>query len=247
MTDILDRVARVSKERSQFRPATTDEFFALRLAVRLNDAPAARHYSELTQRYSQKQILEAYARALAFPSDPARRFHRELKLLTGNTPGNGKDRTLAAIRIERRAVGVAILAGDQLKFADARQASSSPEKAVATAMNFIGRVCQRFRFESVALEAIPKDCEVQRAVLREAVLRILRPQVVGIAEVSEPQLIAGFAFPPLRFRRDLRETISAVYPALVEGLGVPWTLDAAALALYVQTEHLFETINLLRL
>jgi hypothetical protein len=44
MTNILDRVARISSsaQYGQFRPATPREFFAMRLAQKLNDGAAIR-------------------------------------------------------------------------------------------------------------------------------------------------------------------------------------------------------------
>src|ERR1017187_2027292 len=115
MTNILDQVARSSSAAryGQFQPSDQREYFALRLAQKLDDAAAARHYGELLEHYSEAQLLAAYRRAKAAGShlDPARSFHLELKRLEGRTGDGPAMRRLAAIRIERRAVAVAILAG----------------------------------------------------------------------------------------------------------------------------------------
>jgi hypothetical protein len=245
MKSILDRVAR-SAARTQysgFRPATTQEFFALRLAARLGESASARHYAELAEQYSEGQLLAAYRWALASHLDPARRFHLELEPLKGRDPGSSGGGRLAAIRIERRAVGVAILTGDHLKHADARQLSSSQDKALGSAVGFVTRLLEKFRCESAALEIIPYGHEVQRTLVHKSVLRVLHPQAIGIVEVSKADLLAAFAYPAPRFRGEVRKIISTIYPVLDQQFGGPWTHDAAALGLYVQTERLFNTIN----
>jgi hypothetical protein len=128
-------------------------------------------------------------------------------------------------------------------YADARQLSSVQNKAVDSAASFVTRVLERFRCEYAALELIPNGHEVQRTLLHQAVLRVLSAQAIGIAEVSKSDLFASFGYPAPRFRSSLRGIISDIYPALDEAQGRPWTHDAAALGLHVQTERLFRSIN----
>ena len=242
---ILDRVAKsAAKVRyGHFRPATTQEFFALRLAVKLGDAGSAQHYAELADKFSQGQLLAAYARALPSNIDPARRFHLELESLKSRNGGDQGTSRVAAVRIERRAVGFAFLRGDRLVHADARQLSSVPDKALGNAISFVTRFLDRFPCESAALEMIPNGHEVQRTLLHRAVLHVLSAQGMGIIEVSKADLLTAFGYPAPRFRAELREIISDIYPVLDQQPGSPWTSDAAALGLYVQTERLFNTIN----
>jgi len=127
--------------------------------------------------------------------------------------------------------------------ADARQLSSVPDKALGNAVSFVTRFLERFRSESAALEMIPNGREVQRMLLHRAVLGVLSRQAIGIIEVSKPDLLAAFGHPALRFRSDLRKIVSDIYPVLDQEPRGPWTYDAAALGLYVQTERLFNAIN----
>ena len=64
MTNILDQVARTNSAalRSQFFPETPSEFLALRLAARLHDHAAVRHYVALSERYGDSRLLTAYRR-----------------------------------------------------------------------------------------------------------------------------------------------------------------------------------------
>ena len=118
---------------------TAHEFFALRLASHLGEASIAQHYAELMEQYSEGQLLVAYRRALMSHADLSRRFHRELEPLKERSSSGESRGRLAAIRIDRRVVAVAILNGEHLQFADARQLSSSPDKALASAISFITR------------------------------------------------------------------------------------------------------------
>ncbi|SRR5216684_135637 len=246
MTNILEQVARSSTPTrfGHFRPSTTHEFFALRLASHLGEASIAQHYAELMEQYSEGQLLVAYRRALMAHADPSRRFHRELEPLKERCSSGESRGRLAAIRIDRRVVAVAILNGDHLQFVDARQLSSSPDKALASTVSFITRrVMEKFQFESAALEIIPNGHEVQRALLHQATIRTLGAKAIGILEISKRELLGAFGYPPLRFRKEVRQVASDIYPVLDEESGGPWTHDAAALGLYVQTERLFNSIN----
>jgi hypothetical protein len=240
MTGVLDRVAKSARTQyGEFRPASTQEFFALRLAARLGEAANAGHFAQLADQYSEGQLLAAYSRALRSHADLGRRFHLELEPLKDKKIGDGSVGRLLAIRIERRAVAIAIFSGDHLKHADARQLSSAADKALDSAASFVTRFIEKFRFESAAVEIIPSGYQLQRTVLHRAVLEVLSHQAIGIREVSTKELLQAFAHPKLRSRMELRKIISDIYPVLDQSFGKPWTHDAAALGLYVQTERLF--------
>lgn len=243
MTNILDQVAK-----SPFRapyghviPQTSAELFALRLAAKLGDGPAAQHYLQLAEQHSEGQLLAAYRRALVAggPASLDRRFHVELNKLDGHDGDYIHHSRLCAIRIERRAIAVAILLGDHLEFVDARQLSSSPDKATATAAGFIAKIAATFSFASAALEEIPAGAEIQRASLQRTVTDALGEAAVGLWTGPKAEILAAFGYPAVRERKQVREIISGIYPVLEQEPGRPWTQDAAALGLYVQAERLF--------
>lgn len=243
MTNILDRVAKSARKLfGQFRPTTTEEFFALRLSLRLGDSLAARHYADLAQQYSQSQLLSVYGRTVQSGSNLARRFHILLHSIQPNNGGRASGETVAGIRIERRAVGVAVLRGDHLVHADARQLSTTADKAISTAVGFVTRLLEKLRCQSVVFECSPSPEEVQRHQIQQAVSQALAARA-AIVELPMVDALASFGYPPTRFRRDVRTVISEIYPSLRELPGLPWTLDAAALGLYAHTEHLFNSIN----
>ena len=237
MTHILDKFIPVG---TVFRPETVSELFALRLAQKLGDAPAARHYLALADNYTEAQLLSAYRRTVraAGNGDRGKRFHVELERIHSN--GNHDHCTsLISIRVERRAVAAAIFHGDHLEYTDSRQLSSVQDRAFASAVGFINWMLERFPVESAALEAIPNGHEFQRQILHKAICGALRERMLPIWEVVKGDLLEGYGHPPLKSRKDLREVATAIWPILAGTHAKVFIQDAAILGLHVQTERLF--------
>jgi hypothetical protein len=244
MTNILDQIERRSSSArySQFEPCDQQEYFALRLAQKLDDAEAARHYAELLDHYSQAQLLTAYRRtkAVGSHSDPARSFHEELKRLEGRTGDDPPMRSLTAIRIERRAVAVAILDGEHLAAPpQVRQLSSNSDKALNSAASFISRMLEKYPLGRAALETVPCETEVLRGDLMDIISRVLIEQDVSIWKVAKADVLASFGHPCPRFRNQVRKVISSIWPGVNGSFGSPLMKDALALGLYCQVEYLF--------
>jgi hypothetical protein len=237
MSHILDQFALST---ASFEPTTLSEMFALRLAQKLGEAPAARHFAMLASSCPTGQLLCAYRRALrATPgSDLGRRFHLELER-TSQDGHHFWEPRIIAIRIERRAVAAAIFHGDHLEYTDARQLSSIRNKAVASAAGFIQWVLARFDVESAALETIPNGHEIQRRVLHNAICDALRERAVSIGEIPKIALLEGCGHPPLKTRGQLRNIATSVWPILEGTHAKVFIQDAAILGLHAQTERLF--------
>jgi hypothetical protein len=242
MPGILDRVAKsyapISK-RQQYCPATPEHFFVLRLAQRLTDAAAIHHYVELCDRHSDAVLLSAYRAALKTETtDLARAFHAALENRNGG--GSLPAQDLAAVRIERRAIAVAIFHGTKLKYPPiAHQLSSDGNKALGSAALFISRVMHKCSFSSAALERLPNSCEAQRSQLSKIVTDVLLESQVSLHHYDKREVLSGFGQPPLRFRSQVREVIAAIWPDINGSFGGPLVKDALALGLYAQTERLF--------
>lgn len=239
MSNILDQIAAAGRF-SEFRPKNLREFFALRLADKLGDAGAVRHYLDLAEEHTEPGLLAAYRRMISRLNgydDQARRFHVELKRGNGHANGSGGyPGKLAALKIERRSVALAVFQGDHLDYTQIRQLSSSHEKAEASAAEFINWMCGTFEIESAALEWMSPESDIQRATLTRSIIVELRNSAVSIWEISKPLMLSAYGFPPARSRREMREVAHSIWPILGENTGA---LDAAALGLYVQTERLF--------
>jgi hypothetical protein len=234
---------------SDFTPGTTPEVFALRLATKLGDGTSAKHYAELVERYPADHLMIAYHRAVAHGHNGnlARRFHDFFEPLKHRDDQNtGKGRStykLAAIRVDRRAVAVAVFDGDHLVYAQTRQLSASPGKAISSAVGFIERMMRQFDVKSAVIEAIPNGHERHRKALQQAIVGALADDEINAGEVSKAELFEAFAHPPVTSRKELRAVASRIWPVLDEQSGGPWTHDAAMLGLYVQIEAAFDNNN----
>jgi len=237
MENLLDRFAAPA---TTLRPSNAVELFCLRLAQKLGEPQAARHYLGLANSHSQARILCAYARTRRSGQTDAiaKRFHVELNRIQSNGYHDQPARLLA-IRVERRTIAAAILDGDRLEFTDARQLSSSPDKALASTMAFTNWLLQYFSVESAVLEAIPNGHEFQRRTLNDAIRKTLRDRMLPIWEVSRPELLEGYGFPALKSREALREVATTIWPVLSGTRAKVFIQDAAVLGLHVQIERLF--------
>ncbi len=237
MNHILDRF---HPPTTVFRPKTATQVFAFRLAQKLDDARAAAHYVSLADTYSETQLLVAYRRTLRLgvTIDKGRRFHVELERSHSNGH-NGHEVRLISVRVERRAIAVAIFIGDHLEHSDSRQLSSVQGRAVSSAVGFIQWILERFQVDSAALESFDFGHEIQRRVLHDAIREILRDRMLPIWEVPRLELLEAHGYPSLKSRKELREIATSIWPVIAGTHAKVFIQDAAILGLHVQTERLF--------
>ena len=241
MTSILDQVA-AKKPLAGFRPTNIREFFALRLAQKLNEPAAAQHYAELAARRSEATLLLAYRRASNHgrPSpDLARRFHVELAAAR-EQEDHSHPKQLLAVKVERRSVAVAVFIGSKLDYHDARSLSSQPDKAESSALGFLRWVISNCEIESACVERMTNGNEIRRAVLNQAAFNMLRADGIPLWEVSKAELLGAYSHPPLQTRQELRQAAHSILWAMFN-TDKPncQEIDAAALGLHVQTERSF--------
>lgn len=144
-----------------------------------------------------------------------------------------------ALKIERRSIAAAVLAGRTLEHAQVRQLSSVAEKAEATTVGFVHWLLHTFDVGSAALEVVPTGQEIRRELLSRAAVAVLRQAGVPLWEASRSELPSAFGAPALKSRSELRQAIVSIWPTLLDQDRHEEALDAAALGLYVQTERLF--------
>lgn len=235
MSGILDKV--IAQGTSRFYPNSIREFFALRLAQKLGDAVAVRHYLGLIERFSEEQILVAYRRAASSSKAEnwARAFHTALEHMNGTTPRCPSLRLLA-VKVERRAVSIAVFTGTQIDYTQTRHLTSTWEKAEGSAIGFATRILQNFEVDSAALERIPAQQEIQRIALTRSIKSALRGLLLPVWEIDKHLLLKAFGTVPLRSRRELREVVQTIWPILGDDDGI---LDASALGLFIQVERMF--------
>ncbi|MDX2181553.1 MAG: hypothetical protein SFV18_18305 [Bryobacteraceae bacterium] len=206
-----------AQHRAAFRPANPDEFFALRLAQKLNDGPSARHYIHLSQQHHQRRLLAVLRRTTqnAHPGeDLGRRFLSEMARTPGNggTHGNEPAVKLLSVRVERRTIAAVVFHGDHIEYTEARHLSSVRDKALASAAGFVNWLVSSLPVESAAIESVPDKEEILRRQLKDIIVTSLRDQMLPIWEVEKQKLFEAFGYPALRSRHQLRETICGIWP-----------------------------------
>jgi len=149
------------------------------------------------------------------------------------------DSNLAAIRLSRRSVAVAIFTEVRLEYAQERHLSSVSERAEDSTVDFVRWIVATFGVASAALEQAAEANHARRGVLTQLALQILREEAVSVWQVRKDQLFDAFAIPSLVRRKELRAIAASFWPGFPgkQQSGVIW--DAAALGLYVQTERQF--------
>jgi hypothetical protein len=146
---------------------------------------------------------------------------------------------LAALRVERRRVSIAVLEGERLDYADSRQLPSILPRAIESACAYIGWILNNFTLYGVAIEENGSDPTTWKAMIGIDIRALLKEAGIPIFEVEKGAVLSAFAHPSLRYRTELRKVISTIWPILPVNDRDTGCLDAAALGLYVQVERLF--------
>ncbi len=146
---------------------------------------------------------------------------------------------LAAIRVDRRAVAIALFNGAQLDYTQTRQLPGGIGKAETSLTAFLNWVLATFAVEGAAIETVSGAENIQRARLARVAIEAIRNASVPIWEIPKDELLSSFGHPGLQSRKGLREIISRIWPILNTRGNTHWILDAVALGLYVQVERLF--------
>jgi hypothetical protein len=143
---------------------------------------------------------------------------------------------ILSLRVNRRAIGAAILTADGLALADGRHLASGAMRAVPAAVRYVERLVK-----SSGVNAVVIDGPASRpgsitdgviASLRQLLSREgLSPVIVGKAE-----LLAAYGLRALRSRQELRSVVADYWPDLssITGRVRPYAIDAAAAALYAE-------------
>jgi len=241
MTHILDHIA--ESLRGEFRPASPDDYFALRLAARLGEPAAAAHYTVLASQYPQETLLSALRRATSCPKPGmvlGKLFHEFL------TEKNGSDSItrprLMALRVERRVVATAVFTGTHLEGRRILQLSSNPDKAASSVASFIRSVLSESDCRCAAIEQAPNRADILRSVLHRAAVAQIRTTNLSLWEISQQALYSAFSHPPVETRQQLRDVAFGIWRLSELKQGQTCALDALALGLFVQTERMFNDV-----
>jgi len=149
--------------------------------------------------------------------------------------------SLAAFRIERRTISVAIFVDHQLEHTESRHLSSVYAKALNSASRYVDHITTNFSAKNAAVDMQLSTVTTTRTRLTAELVAQLRQAGVSVHEVETAALLSAFRDPPLQSRRELRESVASIWPILTTDGCHSSCLDAAALGLYVQVQNLFGT------
>ncbi len=143
---------------------------------------------------------------------------------------------IAAFKIFRRSVTVAIFSGRSLEFVDIQHLSNVPKVASETLNRFVGWILENFHPQLAALAEGEEDRQPRAALLTDVVEERLLAQGVPVWKVTDQDLLEAYGIPALTQKHDLRLLAQSMWPYVAEQ-HFP-ALDAALVGLYVQTERL---------
>jgi hypothetical protein len=234
MPNILDSIAR---RRAHTRPRSEAEFIALQIARSLNDEENAADYLLLSHRYTIPAFIHAYStvcqdRKNGWPVLP--HFRAVLEEQSGKEPGL-PNLTLLAIRIERRCVALVCFNGLRLEYARTRNIPLA--RAEATVTGVLQWALAQFPGASVVLEQDGAG-ESQRGKLLQTAVEVVRAAGVPLWEISDTELFQAFGQPGCKTRGQFRAAANHIFPTLRTRFCGRAGLDAAGLALLVQSKRL---------
>src|SRR5882672_325957 len=121
-------------------------------------------------------------------------------------------RNILSLRLNRRAIGAAVLADESLVFADGRHLTSERERAVPAAIRYVNRLLEQSGASAVVVDApVTAEGTTSSHVLREIVALIssrgLLPLVTGKADI-----LSAYGLTPIRTRREIREIVASFWP-----------------------------------
>jgi hypothetical protein len=145
-------------------------------------------------------------------------------------------RHILSLRLNRRAIGAAVLADESLTLADGRHLTSNRDRAVVAAIRYVNQLLQQSSAGAVVVDA-PHTTEgtttshVLREILALLSMRGFVPLLAGKADI-----LSAYGLTPVRTRREVREIAASFWPDLtrISGPVKPYATDAAAAALFAE-------------
>jgi hypothetical protein len=149
---------------------------------------------------------------------------------------------LAAVRIGRRTVAIAVFIGTHLEHSEVVRLGSDLNGALRRVPAIVQRVLDQFGVTTVALESLTGESERRTNKLQNALVQQLRNLAIAVWPINFEELCRHCSLPPVRTRHALRQIAENLFPVLGGNSRGKLGCDAALLGLYVQTERLLSVI-----
>lgn len=148
---------------------------------------------------------------------------------------------VAAVRLTRKAVSIAIFNQTHLEYVHVRHLPTSGAKAYETLQSFLAWASAQFKLELIAMERLERSDQRRIEDMIGIVEAHATKAAVPVWRTSKLQVIGSYAEPAPGTRTELREIAARIWPVLGMRGNHPLNLEAAALGLYVQVERLLST------
>jgi hypothetical protein len=145
-------------------------------------------------------------------------------------------RHILSVRINRRAIGAAVLSGDALTLADGRHLTSARHRAVPAATRYITRLLEQSGALTVVVDAPTPLKGTTTQHLLDAITDLLASRGVTPLVVAKADVMAAYGLSPVPTRGQVRDVVINFWPDLstITGRIQPYAADAAAAALYAE-------------
>jgi len=150
-------------------------------------------------------------------------------------------RIVVAIRITRSRIGMAVFSNEKLEFARCLNLPySNFDHATKSLRAIANRTLDQFKDAALAIEEPERGTggETLFAELRE----LATERGIDLLIVPTRMLLEAYSSPPLSSRSQMRKISAQIWPAIAL-MDKGEILDAAALALHIQTERLLAPVE----
>src|SRR5438128_1826010 len=113
---------------------------------------------------------------------------------------------ILALRVSRRAIGVAALADEQFSFTDSRHLTSRTDRAIEAAERYLSRLIVELHPERVALFA-PTTGDGVTAKVARALTQTLTASAVPVVVLDRQRLLNSFGTRPVKIRKHLHQVV----------------------------------------
>ncbi len=117
-------------------------------------------------------------------------------------------RQILSVRINRRAIGVAVLSGDALTLAEGRHLTSARHRAVPAAIRYVTRILEQSGATTVVVDAtVPTEGTTTQHLL-DAILDLLSSRGVTPLVVAKADVTVAYGLSPTPTRSQVRDVVS---------------------------------------
>jgi hypothetical protein len=146
-------------------------------------------------------------------------------------------RIVIAIRITRSRIGIAVFSNEKIEFARCLNLPySNFDRAAKSLLAVASRTLDQFKDATLAIEGPEPGTSIDSLIAE--VRELATERGVDLLIIPTKTLLETYSFPPLSSRSQIRKIAAQIWPGLAL-MNKAEILDAAALALHIQTERLF--------